>query len=186
MLGERLAYQQYLRVLTIVIGAYGISTSNLKKPHWGPATGYMILSAIAATGYGVLTKYLVAHLSPWSVFAYCRVGMFFLVSFYLLLRPKALANSLRECSSVAMLALSLSLCIGMTGAILLIYARETGSATLVEAVSAIQPLIVLCFALLLSRFKSKFLREDLSKGVVVTKVIAITLLLIGNLLVTSY
>ena len=71
---------------------------------------------------------------------------------------------------------------GFLGFISLLLALSLGTATLVSSISTVKPLIILVFTVLLSHFFPHILIEDTDTKKMMTKLLAIMLMIIGTII----
>ena len=74
--------------------------------------------------------------------------------------------------------------LNVVGILLLTIAIAVGYVTLVSALSSVHPFFVLGLAVILSIFYPKALGEEIKKSAVLLKLLAITLMFIGFVLIT--
>jgi len=82
------------------------------------------------------------------------------------------------------IVMSISKGLFLFGSLLLTIALSFGYASLVYSLSSIQPFFVLLIAVILSRFFPSILKEEVSKSIVLVKIIAIISIFIGAFLIT--
>jgi len=178
-LGEVFSFVKYLGIFLLVFGAVLISSRHpfrikLKKSFW-----LMILSALAIAVNSVIIKYLLNFADFWTVFSYVRIGTFIsvipLIYFYF-----------KDLISVNRLGLGLMTfaeTLNLFGVLSITIAMSIGFVTLVKALASVQPFFVFLFALILSVFYPKILKEEIKKKTVLHKFIATILIVIGAILV---
>lgn len=86
--------------------------------------------------------------------------------------------------SLALGLLTFNECIALVGVILAFWAMEQGPVSLVSTVLSIRPCFVFIYALALSRIFPAMLEERLSRGIAITKIISISLIIGGVTLLT--
>lgn len=132
----------------------------------------------------ILIKYVLDFTDYWTVFAYVRIGVAIatipIVYFYL---PE-LIKSIKEFGAKVIIVMSISKGLFLFGSLLLTIALSFGYASLVYSLSSIQPFFVLLIAVILSRFFPSILKEEVSKSIVLVKIIAIISIFIGAFLIT--
>ena len=187
LLGEALGYMEWLAIFMTVAGAVLISVrrdaggqgARLRKS-FAMLMGSSLLLGVANTA----SKYALGYISFWnmySVSAICFGAIFLLLS----VRPRIL-KELRDMKerSLALGLLTLNECIALVGIILAFWAMEQGPVSLVSTVLSIRPCFVFIYALALSRIFPAMLEERLSRGIAITKIISISLIIGGVTLLT--
>ncbi len=74
---------------------------------------------------------------------------------------------------------------GLIAIIFYYIAISSGLVSLVAAISSLEPFFVFVFALLLSLFVPRILKEDIGKRAIITKALAIILIIVGAWLIAS-
>jgi len=184
-LQEVLPANKYFGITLLVLGSILISykkTSKLRslKPLW-----LMILSSLFFSVYSVILKYLIGQSDFWTVFAFMRISVFVaiipLCTKYLPHLCKSVRKHGKKVLGFMILAESLSL----AAALFMIVAISSGSVTLVNSLSSIQPFFVFIFALILSIHYPHIIKEDTGLSVLSLKLLAIALMFIGSLFITQ-
>jgi transporter family protein len=183
-LGEIFTPIKYLGIFLLIIGAILISSRNFIKISFGKAFWLMILSSLALSANAVITKYLLNFADFWTIFSYTRIGTIFaLIPIFYFSFPD-LVSTVKEHGKKIIGVISLNESLNVIGVLLITIATAIGYVTLVNALSSIQPFFVLLFAVVLSIFYPKILKEEISKSIVLLKLIAIILMFIGAVLIT--
>lgn len=181
-LGERFTLGKYAGILLLITGAVLISY-KFGKITFGKAFWYMLLASVSFGIYAVITKYLLGFADFWSVFSYTRLSMILCMLPIFFLRYKDLLEAARERGKMAVLSASSSEALNLTALLLFTAAASAGFITLVEALTAIEPFFVLVFAVILSIFYPKIIKEETGKKIVAIKLLAIILIFSGTVLV---
>ncbi len=111
-----------------------------------------------------------------------------IIGFLLFCFPKIRGNFLNDIKKVGRTVLFwriLNTSMGLIAIIFYYIAISIGLVSLVAAISSVEPFFVFIFTLLLSIFVPRILKEDIGKGAVTTKALAIILIIVGTLLITS-
>ena len=186
-LGEALGYLEWLSIFLTVAGAALISVQP--KGEGGGARlhrsfitllGCSLLIGIANTA----SKYALDYISYWNMYtvnAVCFGVVFLSIS--------ARERTLKELRDLNQRSLALGLlffneCIALVGIILSYWAIQQGPVSLVSTIFSIRPAFVFIFALALSQIFPAVLEERLSKGIIVIKIISISLIIGGVSLLT--
>jgi transporter family protein len=183
-LGEFFSSKQYAGIAFLIAGAMLISAKKSSQFHGGKAVWLMTLAALSYSIMLVLSKHLLNHADFWTVFALIRTGMFLALvpSFCILARN--LLRSFKEQGLKIIGFIALNEALALVGSFVLTIAASLGAVTLVNALSTVQPFFVLLFASLLSLFFPKVIKEDVGKKALITKFIAILLMVTGALLIS--
>lgn len=182
-LSEILTPDKYLGVVLMVAGAFFISSKkfvqiSFNKPFW-----FAVLSALMFAFVGIMTKYLLDFTDFWTIFAYVRLGAFVAslpgLYFYLKdFKPLIEARNLKITGLLIFNALLL-----LFGILLLTLATAKGLVTLVGALTSFQPIFTFILATLFTIFLPAIVKEEIEKSLVVQKILAIALIIIGSILI---
>jgi len=182
-LGEIFTPIKYLGIFLLIIGAIFISSKNSIKISFGKAFWFMVLASLVFSVNAIITKYLLGFVDFWTIFSYIRVGAFFALIPIFFFSFKDLIFAVREYGKKAIIVISLNEILALVGVILITIAMARGYVTLVNALSSVQPFFVLLIAVILTIFYPKILKEEIGKSTVLLKLVAITLMFIGVILV---
>lgn len=188
-LEETLSLPMYFGVVFLVLGAISISYRKVKGRNSmvSPALGLLLASSVVWAGYEVLTKYVLGFIEYPSYLFWNFIGTS-IIGFLLFCFPKIRGNFLRDIKRVGRTILFwriLNTSMGLIAIIFYYIAISSGLVSLVAAVSSLEPFFVFIFALLLSLFVPRILKEDIGKGAIITKALAIILIIVGTLLIAS-
>lgn len=184
-LGEILTSQKYLGVFFLVIGAMLISQKDKISFAFNKAFWLMVLSSGAIAAGIIITKYLLDFADFWTVFSYTKgIGMMIALLPIIYLNFGDLVGEIKKNGKKAIGMMSTSEILNVFASLSITIAISAGSVTLVNALSSIQPFIVLIFALIISIFYPTIFKEDLKKANIFIKVIATILMFIGVILIT--
>lgn len=185
-LGETLSTQQIVGSLIVLSGVFLISidfSGEKKKFKWVPVFYMLVVCVLVATS-GVIFKYVTIGNNFWisSFWEYvglgtCGILMFLLVPQYR--REFMLMN--RQGGKNIFALNSMSEIFTIIGNLLTNYALLLAPVTLVYLVSSFQPAIVLLLTLLATRFFPKVVKENVTKHVLVPKIIAIVIMIAGSI-----
>lgn len=183
-LGETFTSIKYLGIFLLIIGAILISSKEFIKISLGKTFWFMVFSSLAWSANLVITKYLLNFTDFWTIFSYTKIGtVFALIPIFYLSFPD-LVSTVKEHGKKVIGVISLNESLSTVGVLLITIASAVGYVTLVNALSSVQPFFVLLFAVILSIFYPKILKEEISKSTVLLKLIAIILMFIGAILIT--
>jgi len=182
-LGEIFTPVKYSGIFLLIIGAIFISSKNFIKISFGKAFWFMIVTSLTFSLNAVITKYLLDFVDFWTIFSYIRIGAFFALIPIFCFSFKDLISTVREHGKKTVILISLNEVFALFAVILITIAMTKGYVTLVNALSSIQPFFVLSIAVILSVFYPKILKEEIDKKTVLIKLIAITLMFVGVILI---
>ena len=182
ILGERLVTTQLLAFILILAGGILI-TIQLNK-NKSQSSRMFFLSSLAsflfATSF-VLTKYIFNNTEFISGFIWIRIGAF--VGALLLLlsaaNRKAIFHGNKKIKKSTSIIFILGQLAGAVAFIMINWAISLGSVTFVNALQGLQYVFLFLLVLLLMRKRPNLLGEDMSKKVVIQKIVAILLIAIG-------
>lgn len=175
---------KYLGIFLLIFGAILISSKNLSKISLGRAFWWMMLSTLALAINQILTKYLLNFTDYWTIFAYTRIGAVIgLIPIAYIYFPE-LIDTVRKHGKRVVAVISANETLNLFGVLSITIAVSIGYVTLVNALSSVQPFFVLLFAVILSIFYPAILKEEIGKSVIFQKLLAITLMFIGAILIT--
>lgn len=186
-LGEVLTTNYYFAFVLILVGGFLISLQKtegvfkLRNAFW-----WMILSSLIYAIQVVILKSLYITYPFWDLTVYLGFGEFLPTPIVLLLIPDFRNRFIRNLSDLkpAGWGLVVVAMFFVTGASLSVFwALTTGPASLVSALRGFQSVFVLIYAVFLSIWLPKILKEELSKSILGIKVIAIFLMIIGLYLI---
>ncbi len=183
-LGENFSPCVYVGVVLVTAGAMLISSHGISF-HSKKAITFIFLSGLCNAFSVVITKYLSNRLNDfWSAFALTRLGMAFAsIPFIIILFP-GLMQLVRERGKRVIVLMVWNESMNLVAVVLSYIALVIGYASLVNALTALQPLFVFMFAVLASVFIPKILKEEISGSSLLLKFIAISLMFGGVLFIT--
>jgi len=182
LLGESLAYLQWLAIIIVVAGAVMVSIRQSptgSTPWLGRSFSILFGSSLLMAMADIASKYALAYISPWNMYfitVCCLCGIFLLLS----IRPhifKQLSNMKRRNSAIALLAFNETLAV--IGIVLGFWAMERGPVSLVSTIVGSRPIFVVIFALILSRISPMFLQWQPGRGTLALRLIAIAMIVSG-------
>ncbi len=183
-LGEFFAPIKYLGILFLVFGAILISTKKFTKFSFGKAFWFMVLSSLSLAINQILTKYLLGFADFWTIFSWARIGtLIALIPIYFVCFPDLL-STMKKHGKKVIGVVSLNESLNVIGVIFITIAASFGYITLVNVLASIESLFVLIFAVFLSIFYPKIIKEDVGKSTLLLKLIAIIFMFVGAILVT--
>jgi drug/metabolite transporter (DMT)-like permease len=182
-LGETVSLLQFAGVVCLMLGAILVSlkkAGNIRVGKWALA---IPISAVLLATDTVVSKYVLAGSDWWSL----TVLRSFIFSVFLILALpfyyKKLFAAIKEKPRVLAVALS-SESFYLTGRAAFMLSLSLGTASLVGAVTAIQPFFVLLFAVFLTKVFPSFLKEEIDKEHLTLKIAAVALAVAGAAMVS--
>ncbi len=187
VLGEALGWLEWLAIIITVSGAVLISAqwdSQSKGIRLRRSFVTLMVSSILFGAANTGSKYALDYISFWSMYgisAVCMGGVFLIYS----LRPSVLGEirNMEQRSKVLGLT-AFNEAIVIVGFVMSFWAMEQGPVSLVSTILGTRPAFVFIYALVLSFFFPAVLNERFSRGVIITKVISIGLVIGGVALLT--
>jgi len=183
-IGEKLVTNQFYAFILILLGTFLIALEFTKK-HDIKIRKVIWLALPSALFFGisyVLTKDVYNHQPFISGFVWTRLGAFILILLPLLFsknrqdlfHPKKDRN-LKKTTGKFLFGQTC----GGTSAVILQYAISIASVSLVQALQGTQYVFVFIMVLITTFYFPKFLREHITKQIIIQKVIAILLISVG-------
>src|SRR3989344_4186635 len=186
-LGEVLTLTHYLAFVLILLGGLLISLQKTKGVFkLRVAFWWMVLSSLIYAIYAVILKSLYVAHPFWDLAVYLGFGEFLPTPLLLLLIPSSrrkLTKSLSDLKPTGWILVMLGMFFVTTASLSGLWALTIGPVTLVSVFRGFQSLLVLVYAVLLSIWLPKILKEELSKSVIGIKVVAILLMSVGLYLI---
>ena len=181
-LGEVFSPKIYFAILVMVMGALLISTDVDRKIKFTKGFWFILLSAMLFSISNVMDKYLLEFTDVPSLFTMIRFGFFFTLIPFLPTAWKQ-GKEVYEKSHRHFLLLILSSLLGVVGFVSLYFALESGFITLVESLTAFQPLFVLMGAFVLSKFIPELYSKEVSRDKIYVRLMAVGMLMFGSFIV---
>jgi len=179
LFSEVLTVFKYLGVLLLVLGGILISTEDIHKFKLSKGAWIMLFGTFLLAVNQVLTKYLLNYADFWTVFAYVRIAAFIALIPIFAIEFNHVMHIIKQKDKKAFWLITLTETLNIVGILFITVAIAGGSATLANALSSVQPFIVLVFALLLSRFHPEIIKESLHKKTIILKIAAIIIIVVG-------
>lgn len=183
-LGEVFAPVKYLGILLIVAGAVLLTLKRVRGFRFGKGVAWMLLAIAAVATAAVVSKYMLATVDPWTLFAYGKLGTFFAGLPFFVPGGRAFAAAFRRHGMRVVIFTGLSEGITSMTTIFFLYAGSTGYVTLVNALISTQPFFLLLFTVILSRYWPQVIKEDIEGRLLARKALAIAMMLAGAWIVS--
>lgn len=186
-LGETLSSQQLLGSFIVLTGVLLISvdfSGQKRKLRWGSII-YMTIACILIAISGVIFKYVTIGNNFWvsSFWEYAGLGIFGILIFLFVPKYRNEFTSMNRQGGKKIFALNtISEILTIIGNLLTNFALLLAPVTMVYLVSSFQPAIVLFFTLFATKFFPNIVKEDLKKNILLPKVIAIIVTIIGSII----
>ena len=186
VLGEKLSLGNYFGILLIVVASIlisyqrdSVSKKFLLMNGFKPILIAVLLWAIT----DILQKYSLSKIDAYSILFWSSFSYFFLGAVYGLMNFRLLQDYFKKRQKLG--TVFFSQFVSTAARLLFIFSLSVGAVSLVSAMSFTQSFFVLFFASLLSFARPEILREELKKSVLAIKFVAIFLIFLGTLLITS-
>jgi drug/metabolite transporter (DMT)-like permease len=189
LLKENLTASMYVGVLLLVLGAVSISYKRAegKGTVISPAIGVLLLCSLTISGYEIMTKYVLGSIDLTSYLFWEFAGFVIAASltFGHSRTRHTFLTSVREMSRPILFWRFVNTYMSLAALILYFAAMSIGFASLVSAATSFEPFFVLLFALLFSLFMPHVLKEDIGRGALVMKAVAVALIVAGAWLIAG-
>lgn len=185
-LGEMFVPLQYLGIALLISGAILISIRFGQSITFSKAFWFMIGSALSVSIGTVTIRYLITQGENFlTIFAYTRLGLFIFMIPLLLLYASQFRRIIKTHGKkvVAFMSVSSTFNLGASIAVFAALSFTAGYASLVSALTSVQPLFILIIATLISFYYPKILHEEIKGSIIALKAAAIALIVIGAFLV---
>ncbi|MGD0424677.1 MAG: DMT family transporter [Candidatus Bathyarchaeia archaeon] len=179
----------YMGMILMILGSVLISYKDNHVKKTIPLSLMLILIA-TNFAYGLdqtLSKISLDQISFWSFLMIFMFGRF-LVAFPGLSIPsvrRKFISEVRELGRNFALTLASGSILWSLGIIFFFYAASLGPITLVSTISLISPLFTLFFAIFITKYLPKVLKEEIDRRTVTLKLVAIVLVIIGIYLIIA-
>lgn len=182
-LDEIFTPMKYLGIFLLIIGAILVSSKGLTNIQFGKAFWFMVLASLSLAINQVITKYLLNFTDFWTIFSYTRIGAIFALIPIFYLNFHKLLSTVKRHGKKVVGVISANESLNMTGVLLITIAASVGYVTLVNALASVQPFFVLLFAVILSMFYPKILKEEIGRSTIILKLVAIIMMFAGAMLI---
>lgn len=182
-LGEVLTLSHYLAFVLILLGGFLISLQKakgvfkLRNAFW-----WMVLSSLIYAVQVVILKSLYVAYPFWDLTVYLGFAEFLPTPILLLFISDFRGRFVRSLSNlkpVGWTLLMLAMFFVTTASLSVFWALTTGPVSIISVLRGFQGIFVLIYAVFISIWLPNILKEELAGGVLLTKVIAISLMILG-------
>jgi drug/metabolite transporter (DMT)-like permease len=189
LLKENLTSSMYIGVILLVLGAISISYKRVegKGTVISPALGLLLLCSFTLSVYEILTKYVLGSLDLTS-FLFWEFAGFVIASFVTFSHPRirqGFITTVKGMKRPVLFWRFVNTYMSLTALILYFAAMSIGLASLVSGATSFEPFFVLVFALLFSLFLPNVLKEDIGRGALAVKALAVALIVAGAWLIAG-
>jgi len=182
ILGEFLRTSQWMAIFVVVLGVILASfrgDSGSRIIWSGRVLGLLFASSILWALSEVTAKYALAVISPWQMYALSHFSIAF-VFLIISVRPHILKELLRHKKrNSALIIVIFNETIAVISVVLFYWAMERGPVSLVSTIASTRPVFVFIYALVISRFSEFLLEQRATKGILLLRWIAITMIVSG-------
>ena len=182
ILGEFLRTSQWMAIFVVVLGVILASfrgDSGSRIIWSGRVLGLLFASSILWALSEVTAKYALALISPWQMYALSHFSIAF-VFLIISVRPHILKELLRHKKrNSALIIVIFNETIAVISVVLFYWAMERGPVSLVSTIASTRPVFVFIYALVISRFSEFLLEQRATKGILLLRWIAITMIVSG-------
>jgi len=182
ILGEFLRTSQWMAIFVVVLGVILASfrgDSGSRIIWSGRVLGLLFASSILWALSEVTAKYALALISPWQMYALSHFSIAF-VFLIISVRPHILKELLRHKKrNSALIIVIFNETIAVISVVLFYWAMERGPVSLVSTIASTRPVFVFIYALVISRFSEFLLEQRATKGILLLRWIAITMIVGG-------
>ncbi len=185
-LGETLNNQQLIGSGIVLLGVFLISIDfSLEEKYkfkWKPAL-YMIITSFIIAVIGIIFKYVTIVDRFWisSFWEYFGLGVFGILIYFFIPKYRREFLNMNRLGGIKIFILNIfSEFLTIIGSLLTNYAVLLAPVALVYLVGSFQPAIVLLFVILGTKFFPKIITEKIHHQIMIPKIIAILIILIGS------
>jgi len=180
--GEQLSFFEIIAFFLFLLGGFLISVQKLKETFKISKAFYFILFSSFLFGiYHTLTKFVYLNQSYYDGFILIRIGSFISALSILLIKKYriSLIDTFSFISNKTKGAILFYEILNLIGLAFFNFAVSIGSVSLVSASAGIQSIFVLLLASILSLKFPQILKEEISTKILLQKLIAIILIIVG-------
>jgi len=181
-LGEQLNYHELIAFFLLLWGGVFLSVQRVKDTFKMSHAFYlMLLATLLLAVHQTMVKYIYEYIDYYDGFMLIRLGTV-CGGLTLLFSKKLRIEGLAIFSQMPALSKGVALIYGIsnvTGHVFLNFAISIGPVSLVSASAGFQPIMILLVTWMLSTFYPSILQEDFAGKVLIQKLIAILLIIIG-------
>lgn len=190
VLGEALTQTQIIASTMILAGAVGISLKfeGKKIKFKFDVVMLMLLASLMVSINSVLFKFFALDFDYWTVFFWECVGILIFGIFLFIFANKyrrEFISSLKKNGSRVLSLNALNEIIDIIAIMVFSYAWLLAPIALVSVINGFQPFFVFILGIILTLFFPKIIKEDISKGAILQKIVFIGLMIWGAYLLSG-
>lgn len=184
-LGESLKLEQVLGSILVIFGAIILSFNfiSIKKRFKTMPVIYMIGSSLIIAIIGILFKYVTLEGNFWvsSFWEYTGLGISGIILYFFVPNYRLQFNNMLSEGGMWIISLNtINEVLSFIGNLMTNFALLLAPVALVYSVGNIQPAIVLLYSIIGTIFWPKIIKEDISKKIIIPKIVAIIIMIIGS------
>ncbi|MDE1855714.1 MAG: DMT family transporter [Candidatus Micrarchaeota archaeon] len=184
VLGEVFTPSTYLGIGLMVIGVFLLGIKIKHRLRLSKAMSIMILASLTAAISVVMLKYVLGFTDYLSAFIYVTLG-YGIVLLPLLVKNRARVVNMLTTNRKGTVVLVTKEGMTAFGNLLYVLAAVSGPIALVNALSSLQPLFLLIFAVIVSAMYPALLKEEIKGTHIAIKLCAIALILIATYIIAA-
>lgn len=185
-LNEVLPKTYYLSFILLFSGGILVSThfEDIKKIRISKSFYLMLLSSISFSFYIVTLKYLLLKYDFWTIFVLAGISASILAAIPLIFEKprKEVWAGIKSLKGNAIVLFITTSIVGYSATLFYNYAFLLGPVAIVAALDGFQSLFLFFYIIVLSLFFPKFFKEETSKSAIITKFVAILIMILGLIL----
>ncbi len=183
-IGEQFHPVTYLGIVLLVFGAILLSSERITRIRLRAGFWLMLGAALMLSITSVMAKYFLASMSPYQMFALTNIGYFVLFLPWVFAHRFSLKLFYQRYGVSGTIGVTLTQLLSIVGVLFYFLALDQGTATLVSALTSLQPFFVLFSAVVVSHWWPQIYNEVVDAPTVARKFVAMIAMVIGALLVT--
>jgi len=186
--GDKLNIFNIIGIVLIVVSIFIFLIKDFKKLKLSKGVEVVILSAVVFSfAYFLIDVCMKQFNDSLVVYSYFRLGYAIGMLVFALIYFAEFKKSFERFGIKTIYLQLISNALYITGYLLLFFALASGkNIALVIAITAVYPFLVFILAIILSKTHPEILQEDLSRSIFIKKAIAIIILILGIILVSSF
>lgn len=182
-LNEQLTQYQLIAFFLMLSGAFLLSIKRVEGLFKvSKAVWFIFINTSTWAVSVILLKYVYRFVTLWDAIVLMAVGELIFVGFILLFNKKLRKDIIKQAKGynkkVWLLILGSNV-LGLTGGLLSSLAFQLGPASLVSVVGGFEGVLVFVVTIFLSKYFPRILKEDINRNVLITKGVAIMMMIVG-------
>lgn len=176
----------YLGIALILVGAITLSVQRLQSFSFNRAFWLMVGAAASITATEVIQKYLLGFHPYWSVFGYSRLGSLLVIVPVAWVNKEEIRSMVRGRRFKAIGFMSVSETLNVSALLSIVFASSIGYVTLVNAITQVQPFIVLALSVIASFLIPHIFKEEQGLKIFARKFGSISIMFVGVILLLKF